>query len=790
MKLSVLNWKLIRDLRGMVGQVITIALVVAAGIAAFVALQATWIALADSRDRYYDEYRFGHVFVQLERAPEAVRQRLEAIPGVMAVHTRLVEVVRIPMATHTQPPIGQVVGLPSDGVAPLNAVMLRRGSLFEPGRSDEALLLEAFADRLGLAPGDTLPVVMEGALRRVRITGIAASPEFVYPAAPGAEAIPDEERFAVLWMDQRAVAPAFRMEGAFNDAVFRLAPGTRAHEVMAEVDRILEPYGGRGAIERRHQQSNFFLDMRIEQMRAMSTFLPVIFLLVAAFILNVVLSRLVNLQRGEIAAMKALGYRNREIVGYYLRFVGLVVALGTVLGLAAGAWLGRGITAAFTEFFGLPLLEYGVPIRVMLIAFVVSFVFGTVGALAALRRTLRLSPAEAMRPEPPATYKPTMLEALGVGRLFGMSGQMVVREIGRRPFRTGLSALGIAMALGIVIVGRFSMDAMEFMIQHHFYRALREDVSVALLGPTSERAVRELQALPEVVRAEGMRTTPVRLHADQRWRDAPLRGYQDDSRLRRLVDDAGDVVPMPAGGMVLTAMLADLLGVHAGDSIWVQLREGHAGMRRVPVTGTVDEMFGLQEHMRLADLNRLLGEGPTVNTLLLSVEQGGFPSLEQRLTDLPAVLEVTQKEATVARFRELSADFQGALVMILTVFAVVIAVGVVYNNARVALSMRQRDLASLRVLGFTRREVAGILLGELAVQVAVAIPVGLIVGRVLAGLMIGTLDQEEFRFPLLLTTQAYAFGVTVVLVAAVFSAFLIRRRLNNLDLIAVLKTRE
>lgn len=789
MTLAALNRKLVRDLKGMWGQMVTIALVVASGVAGFVAMQATHDSLVESRDLYYREYRFGDAFVQLTRAPESLRPRLEAIDGVTFVDTRVVESVRIPLPDQPQPPVGQVVSNPGDRAPALNALLLREGRMVTPGERDEALLLEAFAERFGIGPGDTIPVVMEGTRRDLRVVGTAASPEYIYPMPPG-QLIPDEERFAVLWMDRNVVAPHFQMEGAFNDAAFRLSGDTPEREVLAEIDRVLGPYGTRGAVGREFQPSHWVLEAELAQIRSIATVVPLVFLAVAAFLVNVVLSRLVALQRGEIASLKALGYRDGEIAGFYLKFAAALVGPGVLVGLGLGAWFGAVLTEFYGLFFGLPLLEYRVSVATAGLAAGVSLAFGAGGALASVRRILRLSPAEAMQPEAPARYRPTLLERLGLGNLLGGSGRMVLREVGRRPWRTALSAGGIGLALAIIVLGRFSMDAIDFLMDHHFHRAWREDVTVTLTGPQPERAVRELAALPGVVLAEGMRTTPVRIHSDHRWRDASLQGYAEGSELRRLMDQDAQTLPMPAGGAVLTETLAARLHLEIGDTMRVQLREAGDRTARVPITGTVDEMLGLQGHMRLGEVNQLLREAPAVNTVLLTLERGAYAEVEARLMERPFVGEVTRRDALVDRFREQSAEIIWVLVLILSIFGSVIAAGVVYNNARVALSMRARDLASLRVLGFTRGEISGILLGELAVQVALAIPLGILLGRGMAEFLIATLDPERYRLPVILTTQTYAFAVAVVLLAAAGSALVVRRRLDRLDLIGVLKTRE
>ena len=789
-RLKAIDRKLVRDLRGMLGQGITISLVVASGIAGFITLRSTYGSLIDSREAYYERYRFGEAFAGLERAPESLAGRLETIPGVALAYTRIVEPIRIPFEGAVQSPVGQMVSLPPDGIPPLNGIFLREGTFPERGSGEEALLLEAFADRWSVGVGDTLQVVMNGALRRVRITGLATSPEFIYPIPSGGAAIPDDERFAVLWMDRVGVAPIFRMEGAFNNVVFRLQRDASERAVLAAVDDLLAPYGGRGAYTRENQPSHAILEGELAQLQQFSTAIPLIFLGVAAFLLNVVLSRLLNLQRTQVAALKALGYRDREIASHYFKMISGVVLAGTGLGILLGAWLGSATTSLYGSFFGFPVLEFRMGWGPPLAGAVSALLAGGIGAFGALRKILQLSPAEAMSPEPPARYRPSLPERLGIGALVGPSGRMVLREIGRRPLRTALSSVGIAMSIGILVVGRFMPDALEMLIDRQFYQAWKENVTVTFMGPVPERAVRELLSFPGVERAEGMRLTGARIHAGARWRDIALQGYPEGITLRELVDAEGRVSPLPRGGVVITEKLGEVLGVGVGDTVGVTLREGRTREATLVVTGMVDEMFGLNGHMRMSELNALLGEPPTVSQALLLVEPSRFGDLELRLSGVPAVADIGSRDALVQRFRDQSAEYLLVMTLIITLFASVIAAGVVYNNARVAVAERSRDLASLRVLGFTRREISTVLLGEMAVQVFLAIPVGLWVGYRLCLGIAGSVDPEQYRLPVVLSPATYGFAVIVVLVAAVISALFVRRRLDQLDLIGVLKTRE
>lgn len=789
--MSAILRKLFRDLTRLQGQVITIALVVACGIASFVTMRSTYDSLLLSRDSYYEELRFGEVFVQLERAPAFVEDELEAVPGVSQVYTRVVESAMVPMASMPRPATGIVVSLPPDGEAPLNGVYLKRGRQLDPTRSDEVILLEAFANAHQIAPGQTLPAVINGTMRELTVVGIGMSPEFVLTMPAGAMTF-DPERVAVLWMNRDVVEAAFQMEGGFNDVVALLQPGADETAVLEAIDDVLEPYGGLGAVPRAKQSSHYMLQGELVQLESMATFVPFIFLFVAAFLLNVVLSRLVTLQRPQIATLKAVGYSDREVGLHYLQLVSVIVVIGALLGTAAGAYFGQQMLGLYTgEFFRFPYPRYVLGLDVGVTGVLVSLVAAVVGALGAVRRVSRLPPAEAMRPPAPATYHRTLLERIGVFRWLSPATRMILREIQRRPLRVLLSAVGISMAIGIVVVSRYMYDAMSHMMDVQVHRAMREDVNVFLAKPLPQRAVRELEHLPGVFRAEGLRAVAVRFHAGHRWRDSVLNGYPEDGQLRRIVDSDGVVQPVPEGDqLVLTSKLGELLGLAVGDTIDVELREGERATRQLVVGGFVDESFGLQGHMNKAALHSVLREDQTVNSVLLEVDPQRFDEITARLKELPWVLSVSSPRDFRENFDEQSGEMMATYTLILTVFASIIAVGVIYNNTRVALSQRSRDFASLRVLGFTRGEIAAILLGEQAVQVALAIPIGLVVGYYLVVAMMSTVDAETYRLPIIISSRTYIYSSMVALAAAFVSALLVRRKLDRLDLIGVLKTRE
>lgn len=789
--MTALAHKLVRDFRRMLGQALTIALVVACGIASYVTLQSSYASLLAARDEHYASTRFADVFAHVKRAPESVAERIAAIPGVAVVETRLVEPVMLPIEGLSEPATGRVVSLPRGGEPRSNAVVLRSGRAIDATRPDEALVLESFAEAHHLEPGARLPVVLNGVERSLHVVGVVLSPEYVMAVGgSGQEFAPDARHFAVVFMDRDAIAPVFDLAGAFDDVTLRLEPRASERRVRDELDALLAPYGGVGSVGRSRQASAFFVDNELAQLESYATVAPMLFLGVAAFLVNVVLSRLVNLQRGQIATLKALGYDRRRIGAHYLELVLLVVGLGSIAGVALGAWLGRGMLAMYEPYFRFPSLAYRLDAAIAARGVLVSGAAAVLGALGVVARVMRLPPAEAMQPEAPPTFGASVLERLGPGRLLSVEGRMVLRELARRPLRLALSVAGIACGVAVVVVGGFTFDAFDVILDLEFESAERDDVSVSFTRPLPATALHELASLPGVLAAEPLRVVPVRLRAGHRFQETALVGHPAGAELRRVVEWPWRVARIPREGLMLTDMLAKKLGLAVGDAVTVEILEGDRRVREARVTALSGEVFGMTAHVDLANLDEIVGGAPSISSALLRVDPADEAALDARLKRLPAVASVGKRRQVIAQFEKQSAETMRTTALVLTLFGCAIAVAVVYNNARISLSVRGRDLASLRVLGFTRAEISAVLLGELATHVLLAIVPGLALGRMLATFMMSNVNVELYRMPVVVSSATHAFGAGVTLVAALGSALVVRRKLDELDLVGALKARE
>jgi putative ABC transport system permease protein len=773
------------------GQVLAIAAVIMGGVATMVMSLSTYDSLVGTRDRFYGEYRLADVFAGLKRAPQPVAERLAGVPGVERLETRVRAGVKLEVAGFSDPITGQILSLPDVGEAQLNRLYFKRGRSVQPWSTDEVVVSDTFADAHHLQPGDTLAAIIHGKRKTLTVVGVAVSPEYVYQIAPGAM-FPDFKRYGVLWMARNALGIAYDMKGAFNQVSLTLARDANEQDVIDRVDAILADYGGTGAYGRKDQFSNRFLSEELKQLRTMATIFPAIFLGVAAFLLNVVLSRLIALQREQIAILKAFGYRYAAIGTHYVKMVLLMALLGVAAGVALGTWFGQGLSHVYSETtFRFPYLDYRLQPGTVLIALAVSALAAVSGTLVSVMRAVRLPPAEGMRPEMPARYRTSLVERIGLQRWLAAPSRMILRHIGRRPLKSLLTVLGIACACGLMMVGNYQKGAIDFMVDVQFRQASREDLALAFIDPTSGRALHELAALPGVDFVEGYRDVPAILRFGQYRHRAALFGIQPEGRLHRSLDSRLKPVAVPPGGVVLTDYLAnDILHVKPGDMLTVEVLEGSRPVRQVPVLGITQQYLGVSAYMQKDSVNALMREGNTVTGAYLAVEPGTEPELYARLHERPRVLGMVANKTAVQSFYATIGEFILFYNLVATVLAGAIGFGVVYNSARIALSERGRELASLRVLGFTRGEIAYILLGELALLTLAAIPVGFLVGVGLVGILVVAFQSELYRLPLILTPENYAMGASVVIVSALLSGLLLWRRLGRLDLVAVLKTRE
>ena len=768
---------------------LAISLVVACGIATFIMSQTSTAGLEQAKNSYFERYRLADIYANAKRAPLRIIPQIEAIEGVARTYPRVRFGVTLDLPGMEEPATASIISVPEVGEVPLNALYLVKGRYLEPGETNHILISEAFADANNFEPGDSFSAVINSRKKLLTIAGIVLSPEFVYSLAPG-NIFPDDKRYGIIFMNRRALEAATNMDGAFNDLIVKITMGSNEAKIMDQINIILAPYGGIDAYPKDDQISYWFINNELNQLKAMAWILPVIFLSVSAFLLNIVLGRQISLERDQIGMMKAIGYYNLDIGLHYLGFALTIVFMGAVMGTFLGVWLGAALMEIYTIYFHFPTLNYIFHPSTLAISGLISLVAAVIGTISAVRKVVDLPPAEAMQPAPPMVYRKTILERLGILQIFPTTGRMIFRHLERRPGRAILSIIGVALSAAIFLATAFAIDSIEYMLDVQFEVADRGDVSLTFVEPRSSQAMEDVIHLPGVMNAEPYRTVAARMRFGHKTHRGAITGVISDAALKRMIDINIKPVPIPDEGIVLSEKLAEILGAYRGDIITLEVLEGRRPTLEVQVIELVQEYVGANAFMNLPALNRLMGEAHVISGATLLINGGEDSELYSSVKNIPAINSIITHSVLVKSVKDTITKSIVDTFIINIIFAGLIAFGVVYNTARISLSERARELGSMRVLGFTEREVALVLLGELLLLVAIAIPIGLWLGMQMAYGVASSVDTEVFRFPVVFSDRTIGATVLIILTATSISGYVVWKHIVKLDIVKVLKTRE
>lgn len=780
---SILNRKLFRDLIGLRGPAITVGLLVAAGVAVMTGSLSTYLSLLNARSTYYEKTHFADLFIELKRAPNHLEAELTKISGIATVETRIMQDVRVDWEQAPNEVSGLLISIADRSGASLNSLTLKSGRWPDPTVPEEVLVNVAFAEAWSIGLDSSITVLLNGHKQTFRIVGTAYSPEYVYAARPG-NPLPDDKTYALLWAQRVELEAALNLKNAFNSLVIKLAPGASESETIEAVDKVLQDYGSLGAIRQQDQISNRFLSDELVEQQTMSVVVPLVFFAVAAFLLNSIMGRLVHAQQEQIATLKALGYPSLPIALHYAEFVTLIAFMGSVVGTGLGILYGNAVMASYAAFFRFPDFPYVMPLWAPVIATGTSLIAALTGAMIAVFRILRMTAAEALRPSIPAEASHQIL-----ARFLKPRAKIALRNMIGRPFRTMLTILGLSTAIPIIVLGLFWWDALESMINVQFHTIDRSDATVTFLAPRPISVLEEIRRTSPDIDVEGMRIVPVKLKSGNKDKRLALTGLAKNGQLRTLRDTNLVKIEIPDNGIILNRQIARDLDLTIGDLVTIDILDGKHPSVSAPVVSEIDEVLGAGAYMDLDALNRLLGDKSVVSHAVIRTSESLTETLES-IGSRPQVLASTSKEKWIAMFRDKIMGLITVSATILTLFGIIVAVGVVYNSARVALQERTWELASLRVLGFSRWEVANILFTELALELFVSIPIGLYLAHTGITWLLTARSNESFSIPPVINPDTMAVAALIVIATAFLSGWVVKKRIDHLNLVSALKTRD
>lgn len=784
-----LDKKLLRDLWRMRLHAAAVILVLACGLSVYVMAVGMRGSLERTRDGYYAQRRMADLAVSVVRAPDRLRAELADAPGIANVETRIAGLALIDVARIEEPASARLVSLPESGRPHVNDLVLRSGRWPDATRPDEALISEAFATALELRIGDRLSATLHGRRESLRIVGIANSPEFIFVSAPG-ELFPQPERFGVIWMGREALARAYDLEGAFNEAVFTLGRNARRAETVDAIDRILRAYGSSGAYGRDRMMSDRYLTEELHQLATMALFLPVFFLAVAAFLVNISLGRVIATERSNIGLLKAFGYGDGQVAWHYAKSALVLACGGALVGSLAGVWFGHGVAGIYQQYYHFPRLEFQASTLTFIGAWAAGLGAAGAGALFSVWRAARLAPAAALAPPRPAVFARMSgaVERFVAG--LDAKSRIISRRIMRYPRRAATTTIGVACAIALLIVARSFPAVMDHLLDVHFQQGNRQNVTLTFVEPREIGVLHAVERLPGVLYAEPSRIEDVIFRNGRRRVQEAIIGVPDGARLSRVIGQGGQAITTPASGVLLSLSLAEKLGAQPGDELEIEQTRGRRLRARVRVGGIAEPMLGSSAYMELEALTRLMREPGRISGAHLVFDPRHHSAFNAALKETPALVGASFVTLAERSMRRNFDDHVGLMIAIYSAFAAVMAGGVAFSAARVTLAEQERDLATLRVLGFRRLEASYVLVGEIMALGLFAVPIGCLLGTGMAIWLMQMFKTDMYAFPWVFDPASYAFAVVFTLACVALAAMIVRRDVDRLDMVGVLKARD
>jgi putative ABC transport system permease protein len=785
--MQALDKKLLRDFERLWLQGLAIAVVLACGVAILLTAFGMNTALTDTRDAYYERNRFADIFAEANRAPLTILPDILEISGVYAAEPRVEGSVILDLPGRDEVAMGRVLSWPVDDAPLLNVPVLQNGTY--PARPDDVMVTTAFAEANGFVIGDVFHANLNGQRRALTITGTALSPEFIYTIGPGA-LMPDNEGYGILWMTEPSVAAAFDMAGAFNHLSLRISTDAVPEDVMDAVDALLDAYGGLGAYDRSGQVSDSFVSAEIEQLQGMAIVVPPIFFAISAFLVGMVMSRIVALDRAQIGLLKALGYSNFEVCLHYLLLAALIAVLGVAIGWGLGTILARAMAWQYARFFDFPYLLFRVPLWVYAISGLAALLTTMLGAARAALMASRLAPALAMQPHATPLFRRTLIDRIMAGMRLRQTTIMVLRSIIRWPVRSMLTAAGLGAATSTVIAAGFMNGSLNHMIDLAFNQSYRGDAMILLTRDMPRDALPEVARLPGVLQVEPQQFHAATLRNGPREKRVSLEARPSDATLSRVIGADGRAITAPPGSILLSERLAAALDLSVGETVEVAFMTGRRETHDLLITGLVEQYLGLGAYADIDFLDAQFRRSPRMSTVNVLIDERHLPELHAALQETPALAGLISMTDNRRSFEETISANITVVNSIYAAIAILITVGVAYNGARIQMSERARELASLRILGFSRAEVSSVLVGETMVLAILAQPLGWLMGAWIATALSNSFSSDLYAVPLVLEPAIFARASLVVLAASLVSVLLVRRRIDRMDLVAVMKTRE
>lgn len=787
--MSILFKNLLRDIKKSKGQFISILIIVILGVTFYTSLNSAFKNLSNSSIKYYEEYRLADLWIDLDKAPISIKEKVEKLSNVEMVTGRIVKDASINISDENA--TLRFITLPDIKSNIVNDLTIKSGRYFSESDSNQCLLDEDFFKANNLKLGEYIYPVINGNQAKLKVLGVVKSPEFIYTLKDSGELIPDNKRFGIIYIKQSFGEAIFDLKGSVNNISIKVKSGSDVDEVKDDVKKLLKNYGVKSSIDRKQQTSTMMVDAEIKKLQSTGGSFPVIFFMVASVIIYIMMGRMVENQRIQIGVMKALGFTNVQVLIYYMSYSTIIAVSGSLIGSILGTYMGFSITKLLNQYFNLPLSNTQIYGEFVIPAFLLTLIFCLFAGYNSCKIIFKIMPSEAMREKSPISGKKIVVEKVDfIWRNINKLERIIMRNLFRYKRRVLLTSLGVIFSSAILLVAFSMNDSVNFMIKQQYGSIQNYDIKVKFSKLLSINDLSTIKDIQHVVEFEPILETGIELSNGWKSKEVGFTALTQNPKMYKVEDKSGNSVTLPQNGLLISEKLANILGIKVNDSVNVKFFFPEKEEKKMVVKGIVVQYLGLSTYTSMNNLNSVLGEGVIANSAVLKLESSAFENeVKNKLKDMPGVSSVESKADSSNALTKNMEAMKSTIGMLIMLSATLL-IAVLYNIATINIFERQRELATLKVLGFNNKEVKKLIFNENYIISIFGIIIGLPLGTWLGGYLIEASSTDAYSIPYVVEFKSYVITIILTLIFTVITNMALMRKIKAINMLEVLKNKE
>ena len=787
--MNILFRNLLRDIKKSKGQFISILIIVILGVTFYTAINSAFKNLSTSSDKYYEEYRLADIWVDIYSAPIGIKEKIESIPNVKTATGRIVKDASINISEGNA--TLRFITLPDIKRDIVNDVVIKSGRYFSEDDSSQCLLDEDFFKANNLNLGEYIYPIINGNKVKLKIVGCVKSPEFVYTLKDASEIIADNKRFGIIYVKQSFGEAIFGLNGSINNISIQVFNSSDVKNVKDDVKKALKNYGVKSVIDRDEETSSKMISEKIKQLKSMGGTFPVIFFMVASIIIYIMMGRMVENQRTQIGVLKAVGFTNMQVLAYYMSYSAMIALIGSFIGSILGTYMGVAMTKLYNQYFNLPLAEVKIYGEYVIPAFILTLIFCLFAGYHSCKIIFKIMPSEAMRQKSPQSGKKIIIEEIDlIWKNISHLGKIILRNLFRYKKRALLTSLGVIFSSAILLVALSMGDSMDFMIKQQYGNIQNYDIKVKFSKLISIEELNNIKNITHVKEMEPILETGVEISNGWKSKTVGFTALVKEPEMYKVEDKSGNAISIPSNGVLISEKLANTLGVKVNDSVNIKFYFPGKDKKEMVVRGIVVQYLGLSTYTSMDNLNSILGEGMIASSAVLKLDNINFENeIKDKLKDMPNVTSVESKSDSLNALLSAMGAMQASIGVYIMLAAILLS-AVLYNIATINIFERQRELATLKVLGFSNNEVKKLIFNENYIIVILGMIVGLPFGKWLGASLMASSSTDAYTIPYVVEFKTYIIAIILTLLFTAITNLTLMKKIKALDMIEVLKNKE